>query len=147
MNIFHSPACRITGVSVGQGGTPNQALSLSSFAVTINVSIFDQGIWTSPGTLSIRHTIMQGTRVVNEPITNWWLALAPVRFNTGFWASIFWSQAGNAVPGAQYDAPFLYKPSLTISMWGPGGPGISPIREEFAVAEEDCYFSMAYGAA
>jgi len=147
MSTFHSPACRITGVSVLQGATPNQALSLSSFAVMINVSIFDPGIWTSYGNLSIRHTIMQGGTVVNEPMTNWWLAMAPVRFLSSFWATMFWSQAGDAVAGAQYDAPFLYKPSLTIRRWGPGGSGQSPIREEFAVAEEDCYFSVDYGTA
>jgi hypothetical protein len=140
MKIFHSPGCRITSTSVMQGSRSNQAFSQQSFALTVNIQVFDPRIWVTSGGLSVNHTILQDGKVVANYGTGWWLATSPVRFSTSFWMSHFFPKAAAAAPG---NGPFLYRPSLAIVMWGPGGKGLSDILTEFAVAEEESYFSIS----
>jgi hypothetical protein len=146
MSTYHSPGCQITGVSVMQGATRNQAFASQSFAITVNVQINNQGIRTTPGTLSLWHTILQDEQTVAEYTYNWWLGNFPWRFSTSFWHSIFQARAIDMVQGARMDRPFLYKPRLSIQMLGPGGiVSQNPILPEFAVVEEDCYFAIGTG--
>jgi hypothetical protein len=146
MSTYHSPACQIVGVSVMQGARQNQAFQSQSFALSMTVQINDQGIWTTPGTISFWHTISQDDQTVAESTFTYWLGLFPLRFSPVFWQSAFYARASDAVQGARMDRPFLYKPRLSIQMLGPGGiVSQNPILPEFAVVEEDCYFGIGIG--
>ena len=145
MSTYHSPGCQITGVSVMQGATPKSSHRWPELRHN------NERPHKRPGHLDHRrgylsqHTILQGEKIVAEYSYSYWLGNFPWRF-TNFWHSVFKGQARDMVPGAIWDRPFLYKPSLAIQMLGPGGiVSTSPILPEFAVVEEDCYFHIGPG--
>jgi hypothetical protein len=127
-----------------QGGRFNQAFRQQSIAVTLNAAVFDLNIWQTAGYINIHHRIF---RLDGTVAMNWsgayWLGSFPQRHQPAFWHSIFNATASQLIPNYDPGEPYLYRPSIAFAMWGPGGSDLAPVLTEFAVVEEDIYFSIS----
>jgi hypothetical protein len=143
MPVFHTPGCRITGLTMEQAsptvGT-NSVRFVPNYPLVLYVNFtIDPAIWFTAGYFIINFDAMQGGDRINRiSWTGWTATNLPNRPATNFWLNWSFWRADHFTNG-QRRGVFMYKPSVYFEMWGPGG---SYIPDEFAVAEEDYYFGI-----
>lgn len=135
MSVYHTPLCRITWTAVVPS---NVVRSQDFFSVQFGVS-YDAAIWSTFGTFQIDWGIFADDgRNVGVPYWRGWTP-TDIPHNANIWLGNFWPQAQRATGGRL--GVFLFRPYIQFRLWGPGG---TPITGEFAVAEEDHYFSIDF---
>jgi hypothetical protein len=145
--IYHTPRCRITWTNVASGPTSN-VVDTDSVKLYQPLHLFigadiDPSVYLTAGYFWFACNVYNTKGELRSSDWTGWTATDLPRLPGGSgWYSWYFPRAIDFV--RDFREVFLFRPSIHFSMWGPGGTGISPIPDEFAIAEAPHYFMTDY---